>query len=213
MRTTIAIAFVLVALTGASAKKPKSVTVTNFPATQSVQVENFPATQPVQVENFPATQSVNVQNFPPSAAPLAPSKPSQIVTLTYDNFCAGTTSLVNVIDTQIMPDGTTQPFTIPQGRVLVVTGLDWSASRCPPLSAPGTVGVYVFLGATGRVAFNDYATIGAGTSPGSSCSTGGKASVVPNLVVKPGTELCAGYDNTTFGGAPGIVHGFLADDE
>jgi hypothetical protein len=147
------------------------------------------------------------------AGTLAPAKASDMVVLTYSNFCTGTTSLANIIDTQILPDGTTQPFTIPSKKVLVVTGIDWSASRCPALSAPGTVEMYVFLGVNGRVAFNDAAVIGAGTPPTSSCSTGGKASVVPNLVVRPGVELCAGYDNQTFGGAPAIVHGFLAKDK
>lgn len=144
---------------------------------------------------------------------LEPTKPSQMVVLTYSDFCTETTSLANIIDTQILPNGTTQPFTIPAGQVLVVTGFDWSAYRCPALAAPGTVDVYMFLGATGRVVFNDTAVIGAGTPPTSSCSTGGKASVVPNLIVKPGVELCAGFDNQTFGGAPAIVHGFLTKDK
>ncbi len=69
------------------------------------------------------------------------------------------------------------------------------------------------FGTNGRVVFHDTAVIGAGTPPTSSCSTGGKASVVPNLIVRPGVELCGGYDNTTFGGAPAIVHGFLIKDK
>jgi hypothetical protein len=196
MRGIVSVGLVLAVMTGAWAKsKPKRVTVTNFPATQAVEVQNFP---PVGA---------------PPPAPLAPSKPSQIVTLTYDGFCAGGTSLDNIIGIRIMPDGTTQPFTIPPGQVLVVTGIDWSAYRCPPSTAPGTVLMYVFLGATGRVAFADTAVIGAGATPTSACSIGGKASIVPNLVVKPGIELCAGFDNQGFSGSPAIVHGFLTSDE
>src|SRR5262245_22357204 len=86
------------------AKKPKPVTVTNFPATQAVQVTNFPAPLAVQVTNFPAPSI-----FPP---------PSALVTLrTIGNSCPSGFA----VDRREMPDGTEVPFTIPPGMVLVIT--------------------------------------------------------------------------------------------
>jgi hypothetical protein len=64
-----------------------------------------------------------------SAAPLAPAKPSDIVTLASDGTtCAGSGLLVN---TRILPDGTTTPFAILPKKVLIVTEVEWGVIGVP----------------------------------------------------------------------------------
>lgn len=71
---------------------------------------------------------VAVQNSSASPTLLGPTKASQLVTLTSSQSgpnCPGTSGTARVFDQRVNSDGTVKPFTIPNGMVLVVTGLDW----------------------------------------------------------------------------------------
>lgn len=122
-----AILLVLLGFTSiASAKQPnpgKPVRVTNLPVTQDVRVTNPPATQDVRVMNVPAMQDVQMTNLPP--APLAPTNPSQLVTIRSSKAVKCGTTPWLALDTQVNQDGTLAPFSIPEGMVLLVTSIDW----------------------------------------------------------------------------------------
>src|SRR5262249_45023559 len=62
----------------------------------------------------------------PAAADLAPAKASQIVTLTTSG--ASCPLAGDLIDRQVLPDGTKQPFSIPEKQILVLTEFDWSTT-------------------------------------------------------------------------------------
>ena len=57
--------------------------------------------------------------LPVSASALEPKKPSQLVTLEANDPCDQGKG--QIYDLRVLPDGSTAPFTIPQGQVLVVT--------------------------------------------------------------------------------------------
>src|SRR5262245_21894690 len=59
---------------------------------------------------------------PPACARAAPRKPSEIVVLTVSG---STCPLGFVINRQVLPDGTIAPFAIPDGQVLVLTGVNY----------------------------------------------------------------------------------------
>jgi hypothetical protein len=100
---------------------------------------------------------------------VVPAKPSDIVTLTSTTTftsCTGTSNTPNIISIQIV-DGSRQPFTIPTGQVLVVTGIDWGVFVTPALTVPGTTQFVVQIGPSPEfrpAVFMDFATIGAGPS-------------------------------------------------
>lgn len=131
-----------------------------------------------------------------SAAPLAPSKPSDVVTLvTAPEFCniqGPDTGLV--YNTRIQPDGTAEPFTIPLHRVLVITGFDWADVAV----ASEVALVHIHLGnPVGRAVQIGAALAGANGHVGAS-------TVIPGIVVRAGTPIC--IDRL------GVLHGFLARD-
>jgi hypothetical protein len=176
---------------------------------------------PVVAQNpNPGSAPVNIVSplpLPVTDTGLVPTKPSDVVTLRGSSpptFCMGTgPTRTSIIETRILSDGTTQPFQIPNGEVLVVTGIDWTSFRTPPLTVPGIVELAVFLGSS--PVFTDTSIIGAGTLGTNTffpqgVSFGGKSSAVPNLIVKPDTQLCSTNDNSSSSGV--LVHGFLTLD-
>lgn len=88
---------------------------------------------------IPLTLALLALSAPISAEVVAPDKPSQIVHLrggpgsgTNCTPFVGST----LLDHQLLPDGTTVPFTIPPGRVLVLTGVSWNLFGAPPTRGP-----------------------------------------------------------------------------
>jgi hypothetical protein len=134
------------------------------------------------------------------AGVLAPSKPSQLVTLSTDGTVCPFDASAFVFNTRIAGDGTLHPFAIPAGDVLVVSSFDGivvagTASSTQDLVLLVPPGIIV------------------ATAPEFTLSGAGKGAAARDLttplVVRPGTTLCIGSD---FGASVfrGLVHGFFA---
>src|SRR5262249_40899143 len=67
---------------------------------------------------------LSLASTPASAAALAPSKPSQLVGVAADGNCMPALGMsTDLFNTLLRGDGTTEPFSIPAGEVLVITDL------------------------------------------------------------------------------------------
>ena len=140
---------------------------------------------------------------PVTAGVLAPKKPSQSVVLRTSGVSApcGGTALDALVDTEILPDGTTAPFAIPAGMVLVVDGLSWAASSG---TAGRLVGILLdFAGDLPNAPWNDSALADV-------LGDAGHDVFVPNIPIKSGATLCLHTGGTL---TRGIVHGFLTKDK
>ena len=148
---------------------------------------------------------------PAIAAPLAPTKPTQAVTvqsLTQSAFCVpGEPTLGRRVDIKQNGDGTIEPFTIPPKTVFVVTSIDLAQQA--PASRHITGSLYVAsaqqVGAGSVVAIvpaqSDADGIGNGTM-----------TLPSGFPVKSGANLCF----LTFppaGSVAALVHGFFAKDK
>jgi hypothetical protein len=133
---------------------------------------------------------------------LAPSKASQLVTLQSGGTCLSGLKKINV---QVHGDGTTTAFTIPAGMVLVITGAEWDA----PFGAGGTDTFFINL--EGAATF---ATVHvAAGQVGSNGLEGGSTTFSSGIVVKPGTDICAGLNSGNNSFLFPVLHGFLAKDK
>ena len=140
-----------------------------------------------------------------SAATVAPRRPSDIVTLVSSGApCPLPVAGDVLFDVRVLADGTRTPFTLPHGKVLVVTGVEYT-TKTRSESAAATL----FYGNT---ALGDsFITVGAGHSFGTD-SIVFRDTSVPNLVVK--TPLCFEIADGFLPTLPfsAIVHGFLVSD-
>jgi hypothetical protein len=145
------------------------------------------------------------------AGPLAPTKASQVVTLTASGsaVCPLTPDGV-VIDTLNKPDATMASFSIPPGSVLVITQVEMTTINTSAAGDQCEVGLE--LQTANSLSFladhNDLCNargqiVGTQTFP-----TG--------AVVKPGSALCVvGFDLShgfPLNAAVTVVHGFFAND-
>ena len=140
-----------------------------------------------------------------SAGTLAPSKPSQMVDLSNaagpikPTSCSCLALTGATVDIRINPDGTTTPgFTIPDGNVLVLTGMTWITSG---VLSPGDAS-YMSLCLGGTEIWRDQTVSGANAYNGRSLD-------LPNVVIKSGQTLCAGGP----AGFATSVSGFLTKDK
>ena len=141
------------------------------------------------------------------AKPLGPQHASDIVTLvTSSTPCPFPVTGVLLFDRQIRPDGTNVPFTVPAGKVLVVTGYEFRATT--PISGraiaglifPANSGVGDQLWAVGEPVVLSGANVVITNT------------LAPNLTFK--TDICLEVSDGVLNSpvAAGIVHGFLAPD-
>jgi hypothetical protein len=149
---------------------------------------------------------IAVASQPAAAAPLAPSKPSQIVTAAI--VSAGTACPDGVGNhfaptLQLNADARQSVFQIPPKSVFIVTSFDFNLN--------GTAGQYasvgIFAAAPGQ-AGGATALSGAVVDPATRAV--GTAAVPTGLVVKPPATVCA-----EFGNATGVVyvHGYFTKDK
>jgi hypothetical protein len=68
---------------------------------------------------------------------VGPSRPSRLVTVQANAPCPGLGGSLS-FNATVLSDGSTQPFSIPPGEVLVITALDWYIAGAAPLSHPLT---------------------------------------------------------------------------
>jgi hypothetical protein len=137
--------------------------------------------------------------------PLAPTKPSDMVTLrSSGSVCTG--SPWRRLDRRVNPDGTVTPYTIPAGQVLVVTSVDW---RQGFIAAGGHSEFFLFPSeANISVNYPIAQSVGAGAGP-----TGGGSFLVTGVALPAGTPCWGINDLTNLGSADALVHGFLAADQ
>jgi len=140
-----------------------------------------------------------------SAASVAPRNPSDIVTLVPSGApCPLPVAGDVVFDVRVLPDGTRTAFSLPHGKVLVVTGLEFTSK-----TRTESVAATLFYGNT---ALGDaFFTVGKGHAFGTD-SIVFHDTAVPNLVVK--TPLCFEQADGFLPQLPStaVVHGFLASD-
>jgi len=74
---------------------------------------------------------LGLASTPATAAALAPSKPSQLVDVQANGSCPFTFT-TDLFNTLVKGDGTTAPFSIPAGEVLVITDLTVYANGKTP---------------------------------------------------------------------------------
>jgi len=146
------------------------------------------------------------------SAAVVPEKPSDLVTLEPQGFCPMGGFDMTL---RVLPNGTDAPFSIPPGRVLVITDWQWGNSPTgrsnswenaalslqtdnPPRSITVGVAGNATPGAQGTAPFNE--------------ATSNNASIVGMVVVKPGVHICV-EAQTRRAPQSAVVHGFLATDE
>lgn len=127
---------------------------------------------------------------PARAAPLAPSKPSQIVTLQPD-VLIGTPPCSGVqlgVRQMVNPDLTTAPLTIPDKQVLVVTSGTWrTASAATPADRHLSLRLFLKDGTANQAVV----VLGAGEVSDVDQRASGSFRLDPGFVVRPGQTICA----------------------
>ncbi len=143
------------------------------------------------------------------AAPLAPSRASDVVTLMSSAGACGV-GVGQVVDRRIMADGSNVAFSIPADKVLVVTGISYSVNPSPM----DFVLVGLSHGLTGWGVFGTSATAGTLGPPLFPTTFASGSAAVPNAIFKAGSQVCADFSNGILPSPIGtmLVHGFLAKD-
>jgi len=134
---------------------------------------------------------------PDSASALEAKKPSQLVTLEANELCD--LNRGQIYDARVLPDGSTAPFAIPQGQVLVVTRWMFRFGGGTPGNA-----AFAYLRIEGSAA-------GIGQGPFVYDAQGrGVGSFELSAVVGAGTQLC-GTNSDLAGGVSlgGFLEGYL----
>jgi hypothetical protein len=150
------------------------------------------------------------------SAAVVPEKPSDLVTLQAQGFCPEGGFDMKL---QVLPNGTDVPFSIPPGRVLVIT--DWQWGNIVTLESNFWQSAALTLQTDNprrsiAVGVAGNATPGAQGTPPFNQSTSNNASIVGMVVVEPGVHVCVSVfrQNGTQGfPQAAVVHGFLARDE
>lgn len=140
---------------------------------------------------------------PAAAAPLAPKKASQLVRLRALGLPACNVGGGVSASTLEFADGTTAPYAVPAGQVLVVTGMSWALTGANPAEST-TASVAIVVGGLQRTAFVD-AALSDGTG-----FVSGKATI-PDFAVKPGIEICVVPGSGAVSYA--TVYGFFTKDK
>ena len=149
---------------------------------------------------------------PARGAPLAPSKPSQIVTLQPDALIgtAPCTGIQLGVRQMVNPHLTTAPLTIPDKQVLVVTSGTWrTASAATP--ADRHLSLRLFLK---DVTANQAAVLlGAGEVSDVDQHASGSFRLDPGFVVRPGQTICAELATNGLPVAVAVIaNGYLTKD-
>jgi hypothetical protein len=143
----------------------------------------------------------------PVTGSLAPSKPSDLVTLQgRTTACGGNRG--TVADTQVLSTGI-QPFVIPAGQVLVITGMGLRTR----FDVPTLTALRFGLSFPSEVALEDELLAGPFVAADVNDFVVAKTIAVPNIVVAPGAPICVFTTTNESRPNPVYVYGFLAKDE
>jgi hypothetical protein len=135
---------------------------------------------------------------------LGPRRASDLVALiARGSPCATTGPSGQLLDRRVTAAGEEEPFTVPAGKVLVVTGLTWRsvgntahAGATIRLEPPGTI----------ATAFFD-------TRPALADGFGGGHAEISGLAVGAGVGICIANSGDSAGAPSGMLYGYLADAE
>lgn len=149
---------------------------------------------------------------PVRGAPLAPKKPSQLVTLQPDPIfgtapCSGVESPLTQV---VQPDLSTSALVIPPGQVLVIQGGTWQlTSFGNPPNRDAALRIFIKDGTN-----QSAVTFGSGAVSDSGGTASGSFRLDPGVVVRPGQTLCSVFDvaGAQKGGVV-IAYGYLTKDK
>ena len=145
-----------------------------------------------------------------SVADVVPEKPSDLVTLIPQGFCPSGGFDMTI---RVLSDASEVPFSIPPGRVLVITDWQWgriytggtNSWEIASLTLQTDTAI-VTVGVSGNSSPGE-----PGTNPFNQ-DTSGNTSIMGMVVVKPGVHVCVSTESRGFPNAA-VVHGFLATDQ
>lgn len=129
----------------------------------------------------------------------APMKASEIVSLVPSGTCVQGSRAFGL---RLMPDGTLAPFSIPTGKVLVLTAIDWSGFAY----GPGELAFFGLMIENGSFEVGLYQSYALSDPAGNA----GRDAPLPSLVVKSGHRICGKNANASTGSA--LLQGFLTAD-
>jgi hypothetical protein len=124
--------------------------------------------------------------------------------------CTSLGLTTDLFNTRVNGDGTTAPFSIPAGQVLVITDLTVFATG---KTAGGTVQAQVVVG---TAATSHFSIVSGNVTANASGGVGFTATFPTGIVVKSGTTICPeaiDFGNPTNVAAGGELHGFLTKDK
>jgi hypothetical protein len=146
--------------------------------------------------------------------PLEPELASETITLVADQFsasCGGSSSfeMITFDKFVVKNSGVTQPFTLPAGKVLVVTSFDWAVWSSP--TGANQLRIATLRPAT-SVGFNASEAQSTGMTD-SNGRAGGSETFPSGIVLQnPGKFCLQLYPAVTGENVGGVINGFLAPD-
>jgi hypothetical protein len=161
---------------------------------------------PVRIVNTPL--AVTVTNPGSGGTFLGPTKASDLVTLRSSRAKCNPSQWL-MLDTQVNGDGTLSAFTIPAGKVLVVTSIDFRQGNT---GASGDAEEFFLCPSAANIG-NNIAIVDLMAAPGSADRRAGASFVITGVAIKAGNP-CWGVNNlNALGSADALVHGYLAVDQ
>lgn len=136
-----------------------------------------------------------------AAGGLAPKKASEIVRINQTGSLCPLSGYV--LDDRQLPNGESVPFTIPAGKVLIVTGVTWSATS----GTPGAPVIGVLSSQTPQSLVSHHYSAATFASDGSVL----QSVLTPPVVIGAGRSICFYVTAGNFNAAS--INGFLASDK
>jgi hypothetical protein len=143
---------------------------------------------------------------------LAPSKPSQVVTLiTATGEPCGGDPDAHPVNVETKGDGTFSTFTVPVDQVLVLTGISFSVSGGVSANHAKKLLLFGYKAPSGFTALFSTVVLTADTVLG---PLGGGTATIPNAIVKASFQMCVKASEINGSPAEGsaLVYGFLTKD-
>jgi len=168
---------------------------------QGVAQNPNPGSAPVHIVS-PLPLPVSVQ-----AEGLGPQKASDLVTVqTGTTNCSGGFTGARRVDARVMSDGTQAAFTLPPGRVLVITNLEFDLLSVASRNIQVRLGVPCGAGCMRPIVDNIVSTDTRGQG-------GTNVTLTNGIAIKSGVELCVADINQSSPNAFVNLHGYFADDK
>ena len=141
---------------------------------------------------------------PASAVVLAPSKPSQLVTIYSPNGPSSCGSGSGELAVQILPDATAVPFTVPPGQTLILTRLDVALFGGSAVANVNLRGVDVATSNAASIAYQLVNVSGVTTI---------HFEFPSGIAVRSGVRLCITTSSSIISVGDSYAYGFFARDK